>query len=96
MSLLQNISHNYAMKSDRLAPDNRPSHGLPSVVPAECIEYLSPDAFSSRCTSATSFDTDAVDVPSGIRQKSAVHAGGVAMLGKFPSAMTLHSGSVCV
>jgi hypothetical protein len=32
-----------------------------------------------RCTSATSFDTLAVGVPSGMRQKSAVHDGGVLM-----------------
>lgn len=50
----------------------------PTVVPAECIEYLSPLFLSSRCTSATSLDTEAVGVPRGIRQKSAVHDGGVA------------------
>lgn len=53
---------------------------LPRVVPAECIEYSSPLFFRSRCTSATSLDTDAVGVPSGMRQKSAVHMGGVASL----------------
>ena len=51
---------------------------LPTVVPAECIEYFNPDLFSRRCTSATSFDTDAVGVPIGTRQKSAVQEGGVA------------------
>ena len=30
-----------------------------------------------RWTSATSFDTEAVGVPSGMRQKSAMHDGGV-------------------
>jgi hypothetical protein len=53
---------------------------LPSVVPAECIEYSSPLFLRSRWTSATSLDTDAVGVPSGMRQKSAVHDGGVASL----------------
>jgi hypothetical protein len=51
---------------------------IPTVVPAECIEYVKPLLLRSRCTSATSFDTDAVGVPSGIRQKSATHDGGVA------------------
>lgn len=57
-------------------------HGqaLPRVVPAECIEYSSPLFLRRRCTSATSLDTDAVGVPSGMRQKSAVHMGGVASL----------------
>src|SRR3954463_6269790 len=50
---------------------------MPKVVPAECIEYFNPDFFISRCTSATSFETDAVGVPIGIRQKSAVHLAGV-------------------
>lgn len=50
---------------------------VPTVVPAECIEYSSPLFFSRRCTSATSLDTDAVGVPRGMRQKSAIHAGGV-------------------
>jgi hypothetical protein len=50
----------------------------PSVVPAECIEYLTPDTFNNFCTSAISADTDAVGVPIGMRQKSAVHFGGVA------------------
>jgi hypothetical protein len=42
--------------------------------------YLIPDFFSNLCTAATSFDTEAVGVPMGMRQKSAVHAEGV---GKF-------------
>lgn len=51
---------------------------LPTVVPAECIEYFNPLFFNRRCTSATSFDTDAVGVPSGMRQKSAMQEAGVA------------------
>ena len=47
------------------------------MVPAECIEKCSPDFFNNRCTSATSFDTEAVGVPIGTRQKSAVQDGGV-------------------
>jgi hypothetical protein len=50
---------------------------IPSVVPAECIEYSSPLFFSRRCTAATSLDTLAVGVPSGMMQKSATQAGGV-------------------
>lgn len=38
-----------------------------------------PDFLSNLCTSATSLETDAVGVPSGMRQKSAMHAGGVGM-----------------
>lgn len=45
---------------------------IPTVVPAECMEYFRPHFFSSRCTDATSLDTDAVGVPSGMRQKSDV------------------------
>ncbi len=36
---------------------------LPMVVPAECIEYDNPLALSSFCTSATSWATEAVPVP---------------------------------
>jgi hypothetical protein len=50
---------------------------VPTVVPAECIEQFSPLFLRRRWTCATSFETDAVGVPSGIRQKSAVHDGGV-------------------
>lgn len=50
---------------------------LPTVVPAECNVYVKPDFFKSLCTSATSFETDAVGVPNGIRQKSAIHEVGV-------------------
>jgi hypothetical protein len=50
----------------------------PSVVPAECIEYFTPETFNNFCTSAISAETDAVGVPIGMRQKSAVHFGGVA------------------
>lgn len=39
--------------------------------------YFNPDLFNSLCTSATSLDTEAVGVPSGMRQKSAVHDAGV-------------------
>lgn len=46
-------------------------------MPAECIEYLTPLAFSRRWTSAISADTEADGVPMGMRQKSAVHLGGV-------------------
>lgn len=53
------------------------SDGSPTVVPAECIENLRPDFWSRRWTAATSFETEAVGVPRGMRQKSAVHAGGV-------------------
>ena len=48
-----------------------------SVVPAERIEYLIPVVFRKRCTSATCSDTEAVGVPIGTKQKSAVHLGGV-------------------
>src|SRR5436189_4575962 len=54
------------------------SVALPTVVPAECKVYVKPDFFKSLCTSATSFETDAVGVPNGMRQKSAIHDGGVA------------------
>jgi len=50
---------------------------IPTVVPAECMEYFNPLIFKSRCTCATSCDTDADGVPMGTRQKSAMHAGGV-------------------
>lgn len=43
---------------------------VPRVVPAECIVYLTPDFLSTRWTSATSFETEAVGVPIGMRQKS--------------------------
>lgn len=42
----------------------------PSVVPAECMWYITPDFWSRRCTAATSFETEAVGVPMGMRQKS--------------------------
>jgi hypothetical protein len=51
---------------------------VPTVVPAECMPYTNPLFWSNLCTSATSLLTDAVGVPSGIIQKSAMHAGGVA------------------
>jgi hypothetical protein len=50
---------------------------IPNVVPAECILYFTPDRFNSLCTAATSFETDAVGVPNGMIQKSAVHDDGV-------------------
>ena len=50
---------------------------IPNVVPAECMLYLTPLFFINRWTSAICFDTLAVGVPIGIRQKSAVHFGGV-------------------
>jgi hypothetical protein len=53
---------------------------LTTVVPAECILYDSPDVFISRCTSAICAETEAVGVPMGMRQKSAVHFGGVLMV----------------
>jgi hypothetical protein len=40
--------------------------------------YFRPLAFIKRCTSAICAETDAVGVPNGIKQKSAVHFGGVA------------------
>ena len=43
---------------------------LPRVVPAECMEYLMPDFLSRRWTWATSWETEAVGVPMGTRQKS--------------------------
>ena len=49
----------------------------PTVVPAECMWKFKPLAFNTRCTSATSLETLAVGVPSGIRQKSAVQWSGV-------------------
>lgn len=36
---------------------------IPSVVPAECIEYLIPVFLRSRWTAAISCETDAVGVP---------------------------------
>jgi hypothetical protein len=42
--------------------------------------YLTPDRFNSRCTAATSFETEAVGVPMGMMQKSAVHDEGVGSL----------------
>jgi hypothetical protein len=53
---------------------------LPTVVPAECILYLSPLCFKSLWTSAICCETDAVGVPRGMRQKSAVHLAGVSMV----------------
>lgn len=50
---------------------------VPTVVPAECIEYSNPLFLSKRWTSATSLLTEAVGVPSGMRQKSATQDGGV-------------------
>ena len=54
--------------------------GLPTVVPAECILYFNPDCFMRRWTSAICAETEAVGVPIGIKQKSAVHFGGVERL----------------
>jgi hypothetical protein len=46
---------------------------LPRVVPALCIVYLMFLAFfKRRWTAATSFETEAVGVPIGMRQKSVV------------------------
>ena len=50
---------------------------IPTVVPAECMLYFSPLSLSRRWTSAICCDTEAVGVPRGMRQKSAVHLGGV-------------------
>lgn len=53
------------------------SSQLPSsVVPAECIEYLIPLAASNFCTFAMWWETDAVGVAIGIKQKSAVTCSG--------------------
>lgn len=49
--------------------------------------YLSPDFLSSLWTSAICADTDAVGVPSGIKQKSAVALGGVARVERSMSDM---------
>ena len=49
---------------------------VPRVVPAECMVYLTPLFLSTRWTSATSFDTEAVGVPIGMRQKSRFPYGG--------------------
>lgn len=64
---------------ERLIDGPEKGHDLPRVVPAECMLYLTPLRFMSLWTSAMCFDTLAVAVPSGIRQKSAVHFGGVAV-----------------
>jgi hypothetical protein len=57
---------------------------IPTVVPAECIVYSNPLFLSRRCTSATSLETDAVGVPRGMRQKSAMQDGGVwSIVGSF-------------
>jgi hypothetical protein len=50
---------------------------LPSVVPAECMLYFTPERLSKRWTAAISLETDAVGVPMGMRQKSAVQEEGV-------------------
>jgi hypothetical protein len=42
--------------------------------------YDKPDLFIKRCTSAIWAETEAVGVPMGMRQKSAVHFGGVLRL----------------
>jgi hypothetical protein len=42
--------------------------------------YERPEVFISLCTSAIWAETEAVGVPMGIRQKSAVHLGGVLMV----------------
>ena len=76
MSLLQGtISFQSSMANVRMKICS-----IPTVVPAECIEYSSPLCLRSRWTCATSFDTEAVGVPSGMRQKSAMQAGGVGNL----------------
>ena len=43
--------------------ENCELEGLPTVVPAECIEKLSFDFCMSRCTSAICWDTEGVGVP---------------------------------
>jgi hypothetical protein len=48
-----------------------------TVDPAECSEKLKPDFFSNLWTSAISVETEAVGVPIGMRQKSAMQAAGV-------------------
>lgn len=53
---------------------------LTTVVPAECMLYDKPDVFIRRCTSAIWAEIEAVGVPMGMRQKSAVHFGGVLRL----------------
>ena len=58
---------------------------LTTVVPAECMLYERPDVFISLCTSAIWAETEAVGVPMGMRQKSAVHFGGVLILGSAMS-----------
>jgi hypothetical protein len=50
---------------------------IPTVVPAELMEKTRPLRLSSRCTSAISAETDALPVPIGTKQKSAIHADGV-------------------
>ena len=55
----------------------RVSEELTIVVPAECMLYERPEVFINLCTSAIWAETEAVDVPMGIRQKSAVHFCGV-------------------
>jgi hypothetical protein len=60
------------------ALESRVGEGIsPSVVPAECIAYLTPLCLRRRWTAAISAETEAVGVPIGIRQKSAVAFGGV-------------------
>jgi hypothetical protein len=51
------------------------------------MEYFNPDLFRIRWTSATSFDTEAVGVPIGIRQKSATATGGVDILDRSDDIM---------
>ena len=59
------------------------SRYIPTVVPAELMEKTKPLRFSSLCTSAISADTEALPVPIGTRQKSAIHAEGVCREGRL-------------
>ncbi len=45
---------------------------IPTVVPAECIVYLSPLALRTRCTSATSSATEIFPVPTYGNKKERV------------------------
>lgn len=58
--------------------------------------YSKPLFFTIRCTSATSFETEAVGVPKGIKQKSARHFFGVAMVSEDLDSGTLVSAALAI
>lgn len=51
------------ISNNSLSPSQTTNLHLPTVVPAECIEYVRLLFCIKRCTSATSCDTEAEGVP---------------------------------